>query len=75
MLTPGLAAVRREFPGWHAWRSSAGRCWATRRGNPKPEGHDPGWSMTIDADDEASLRDALRQQELLAAQHDAVRHR
>ena len=65
MLTTDLAAINREFPGWHAWRSSAGRCWATRRGNLSPADHGPSWYMTVDADDESGLRSALTQQELL----------
>jgi hypothetical protein len=69
MLTADLATIRQEFPGWHAWRSSAGRYWATRRGNPSPADHGPDWYMTIDADDEAGLRDALRRQELLTRPH------
>ncbi len=69
MLTTDLAAVSQEFPGWHAWRSSAGRYWATRRGNLSPAEQSPDWYMTIDADDEAGLRDALRQQEQLTRQH------
>jgi len=68
MLTAGLAAISQEFPDWHAWRSSAGRYWATRRGNASPDGHGSDWCMTIDADDEDGLRDALRQQELLTGQ-------
>jgi hypothetical protein len=65
MLTADLAAISQEFPGWHAWRSSAGRYWATRRGNLSLADHCHDWYMTVDADDEAGLRDALRRQERL----------
>ena len=27
-----VAELEAEFPGWHVWRSNAGRWWATRTG-------------------------------------------
>jgi hypothetical protein len=61
-----LASISREFPEWHSWSSSAGRSWATRQGSaPSPQGQDPEWAMTIDADDLEGLREGLRRQESL----------
>jgi hypothetical protein len=64
-MTPDLAEIGREFPDWHPWRSSAGRWWATRRGSAEPTCSDPDWLMTVDADDAAGLREALKRQEAL----------
>ena len=63
-----LAAIRREFPGWHAWRSSAGRYWATRlthrRKPPElPLDESVTWAMTVDGDTAELLREALIGQE------------
>jgi hypothetical protein len=52
-----LRAVEAEFPGWHAWRSNAGRWWATRTG-PDEQRERP-VPRTVDADDEAGLRALL----------------
>lgn len=65
-MTGDLAQIGREFPGWHPWRSSAGRWWATRRGTVIRAREDPDWFMTVDADDMAGLREALRRQETLS---------
>ncbi|HXT89521.1 MAG TPA: hypothetical protein VN714_09715 [Trebonia sp.] len=52
-----------EFPGWHIWRSNAGRWWATRTGSVlRREDLGTGRVMTIDADDETDLRDQLVKQ-------------
>lgn len=63
-----LAAICRDFPGWHAWKSSAGRYWATRlerRRKPPdlPEKASVRWAMTVDGDDAAQLREAIAEQE------------
>jgi hypothetical protein len=63
-----LAALRRDFPGWHPWRSSAGRYWATRmRHREKPSelplDESVTWAMTVDGDDAAQLRKAIEAQE------------
>ena len=59
-----LAAIGRQFPGWHAWTSSAGRLWATRMtGRTRPAHAPPEWALTVDGDDEAALRKALLEQE------------
>jgi hypothetical protein len=59
----GRAALQAEFPGWHVWNSGAGRWWATRRGNARlSHDHDPGWSMTVDADDAGELGAVLKVQ-------------
>jgi hypothetical protein len=51
------------FPGWHIWRSSAGRWWATRTGTVvRRENLGTGRVMTLDADDEISLREQLAAQ-------------
>lgn len=55
-----LAKLEAEFPGWHIWRSDAGRWWATRTGavlRRDPLG--AGRVMTVDADDLGSLRNQL----------------
>lgn len=52
-----------EFPGWHIWRSNAGRWWATRTGTVlRRENLGTGRVMTLDADDEDSLREQLAAQ-------------
>jgi hypothetical protein len=61
-----LARIEAEFPGWHIWRSNAGRWWATRTGTIlRPEGLGTGRVMTVDADDETGLRDQLAGQSRL----------
>jgi hypothetical protein len=55
-----LAKLEAEIPGWHIWRSDAGRWWATRTGvvmRRDPLG--AGRVMTVDADDLDSLRNQL----------------
>ena len=68
-----LAALRREFPGWHSWRSSAGRYWATRTSRRKKPPADEmtfdasvTWAMTVDGDTPEKLRDAIAAQEASA---------
>ena len=60
-----LAAIGRQFPGWHAWTSSAGRFWATRTGpnRRRPDCAPPEWALTVDADTPAKLEQALLEQE------------
>jgi hypothetical protein len=63
-----LAALRRDYPGWHPWRSSAGRYWASRvtaREKPDelPIDEAVTWAMTVDGDDAAQLRKAIEAQE------------
>ncbi|HTW02391.1 MAG TPA: hypothetical protein VMF87_18960 [Streptosporangiaceae bacterium] len=55
-----VAQLEAEFPGWHIWRSSAGRWWATRTGTVLHR-DDLGTTrvMTVDADDASALRDQL----------------
>jgi hypothetical protein len=49
-----------EFPGWHIWRSNAGRWWATRTGAVlRREDLGTGRVMTLDADDRGALRNQL----------------
>ena len=55
-----IAQLEAEFPGWHIWRSSAGRWWATRTGTvPRREDLGTGRVMTLDADDASALRGQL----------------
>ena len=55
-----IAQLEAEFPGWHIWRSSAGRWWATRTGSVlRREDLGTGRVMTLDSDDEGGLRDQL----------------
>ena len=55
-----VSQIQGEFPGWHIWRSNAGRWWATRTGSVlRREELGTGRVMTIDADDEKDLREQL----------------
>jgi hypothetical protein len=55
-----IAQLEAEFSGWHIWRSSAGRWWATRTGAVlRRENLGTGRVMTVDADDASALRDQL----------------
>ena len=59
-----IAQLEAEFPGWHIWRSSAGRWWATRTGFVlRQENLGTGRVMTLDADDEPDLRRQLTAQD------------
>jgi hypothetical protein len=55
-----VAQLEAEFPGWHIWRSNAGRWWATRTGTVLHR-EDLGTTrvMTVDGDDPTALRDQL----------------
>ncbi len=57
-----LSHIERDFPGWHPWLSSGGRCWATRTGC-RPAHPPEWWAMTVDADDVDGLRGAITRQE------------
>jgi hypothetical protein len=58
-----IAQLEAEFPGWHIWRSSAGRWWATRTGSVlRRDDLGTGRVMTLDADDEPELRAQLESQ-------------
>jgi hypothetical protein len=55
-----IAQAEADFPGWHIWHSNAGRWWATRTGFVlRREDLGTGRVMTVDADDEAGLRQQL----------------
>ncbi len=55
-MVPAADGMAQEFPGWHIWRSQAGRWWATRLGKVAwDQHHDPGFAMTVDADTPAEL--------------------
>lgn len=61
-----VAQLEAEFPGWHIWRSSGGRWWATRTGSVlRREDLGTGRVMTVDADDEPGLREQLGTQAAL----------
>jgi hypothetical protein len=61
-----IVQLEDEFPGWHTWHSNAGRWWATRTGSvPHRDDLSTGRVMTIDADDEAGLREQLAAQGML----------
>jgi hypothetical protein len=67
-----IAQLEAEFPGWHIWRSNAGRWWATRTGFvPCRENLGTGRVMTLDADDERGLRDQLATQFVLDGELEA----
>jgi hypothetical protein len=55
-----VTELEAEFPGWHIWRSSAGRWWATRTGSVlRREELGIGRVMTVDANNNAELREQL----------------
>lgn len=62
--TGPLAAIKRQFPRWRAYRSDEGRFWATRTGTP-PVRLPFGWAMTVDGDTPRDLREAIAEQEEL----------
>jgi hypothetical protein len=67
-----IAQFEAEFPGWHIWRSNAGRWWATRTGSVlRREDLGTGRVMTLDADDERTLRDQLAAQVVLDGELEA----
>src|ERR1700721_2985690 len=55
----GVRAVELDYPAWHVCVSDAGRWWATRAGGGDYPGNGTPVPMTVDADDEAGLREAL----------------
>jgi len=58
-----IAQLEAEFPGWHIWRSNAGRWWATRTGSVvRRDELGTGRVMTLDADDATDLRQQLAAQ-------------
>jgi hypothetical protein len=60
-----LAEIGRDYPGWHPWRSSAGRWWAVRSEARAPADAPAEWARTIDGDTAGDLRAALAAQEKL----------
>lgn len=61
-----IAELEAEFPGWHIWRSNAGRWWATRTGAVLRRADlGSGRVMTVDADDDGALREQLANQSLI----------
>ena len=67
-----IAQLEAEFPGWHIWRSNAGRWWATRTGSVlRREDLGTGRVMTLDSDDERGLCDQLAAQVTLDSQLEA----
>jgi hypothetical protein len=59
-----LAEARARHPSWGIWLSSAGRYWATRRGNLRlTENVHSGWAMTVDADCIVELETRIKEQE------------
>jgi hypothetical protein len=61
-IDDALIEARARHPRWGVWISSAGRYWATRRGNVQLTEH-PGWAMTVDADSLAELETRIKEQE------------
>jgi hypothetical protein len=58
-----IAELEADFPGWHIWRSNAGRWWATRTGTVlRRDDLGIGRVMTVDADDAVGLREQLSKQ-------------
>jgi hypothetical protein len=64
-----VTQLEADFPGWHIWRSNAGRWWATRTGSVlRREDLGTGRVMTLDSDDDRGLRDQLAAQSTLDGQ-------
>lgn len=62
-IEDALAEARARHPSWGVWISSAGRYWATRRGNLRlAENIHPSWAMTVDADSLAELETCIKEQ-------------
>ena len=58
-----ITEIEAEYPGWHIWRSNAGRWWATRTGLVlRRDDLGTGRVMTLDADDEPGLCAQLARQ-------------
>ena len=63
-IDDALTEVRARHPRWGVWISSAGRYWATRRGNVQlTENVHPGWAMTVDASSLPELETRIEEQE------------
>lgn len=63
-IDDALTKARARHPHRGTWISSAGRYWATRRGNLRlTENTHPGWAMTVDADSLAELETRISAQE------------
>ena len=63
-IDDALAEAQARHPYWGVWISSAGRYWATRRGNLRlTENVHPGWAMTVDADSLAELEARIKEQD------------
>jgi len=59
-----LTEAQARNPDWGVWISSAGRYWASRRGNIRhAERVSPRWAMTVDADSLAELEKRIKEQE------------
>lgn len=56
-LCDELHAVEDDYPGWHVWKSSAGRIWAAT-----PENHTGGSGTTLDAPTPDLMRHAIAEQ-------------
>lgn len=60
--------VAADYPGWHVWRSDAGRWWATRTGpDAQWSRNAAGLPMTLDAENEFGIRAALAAAEEIQA--------
>jgi hypothetical protein len=63
-IDDALTDARARHRRWGVWISSAGRYWATRRGNVQlTENVHPGWAMTVDANSLAELETRIEEQE------------
>jgi hypothetical protein len=59
-----LTDAQARHPHWGIWISSAGRYWASRRGNIRLiESVHSGWAMTVDADSLPELETRIKEQE------------
>ncbi len=63
-IDDAVAEAQARHPHWGIWVSSAGRYWATSRGNVRLTANvHPGWVMTVDADSLAELETRIKEQQ------------
>ena len=68
-----LIDIAQDFPGWRFWQSSQGRWQATRTGVTLPGNPPEWWSLTVDGATLKELREAIGEQERLAARNPGSR--
>lgn len=62
LITDPLDALRERYPAWRIWRTSVGRCWATRDGITQARWR-AGCRASLDADSADQLAELIGVQE------------